>query len=95
MSFLKGRLFALLFFGGTFLTIAFSTGERLYLLLALVTGCMFLLSLISALWAFFTLTLETSVSGDSLPRQEQQILTLRSRHRCPLPVAPLRLILLT
>ena len=94
MSFLRGRLFALLFFGATLLTIALSTGERLYLLLTLVMGCMVVLSLVSGLWAFFTLTLDTSVAAEALPRQEQQLLTVRSRHRCPLPIAPLRLTLL-
>ena len=70
--------------------IALSTGGRLYLLIALLLVSLFLLALISALWASATLQVTFTLAESSVPHGDPVNLTIHAQQLCPLPIAPLR-----
>ncbi|MDR1263826.1 MAG: DUF58 domain-containing protein [Oscillospiraceae bacterium] len=84
------RAFGCLFFAGLMAVIALSTGGRMYMLIALLLLAMFILALTSSLWAFLTLAVTVSASGDDIPHGESRTLKIMLRHACPLPIAPVR-----
>ncbi len=73
------------------LTVALCTGSQLFLLLSFLVLLTFLAGILSVLWAAATLEVEGDLSGETVHRGDDLILSLRMRHRGWLPIAPLLL----
>ena len=68
---------------------ALSLGSPLYAYTALLLLTALLYGFVSCLWTLLTLQCTQSLSSASVSRGETARLSLRVRHRCPLPVSPL------
>ena len=75
----------------TLLTVALCTGSQLFLLLSILILLILAGALISVLWASSTLEVDGMLSGETVRRGDDVVLSLRVRHRGFLPVAPLLL----
>ncbi|MBE5786838.1 MAG: DUF58 domain-containing protein [Clostridiales bacterium] len=69
---------------------ALSFGGMLYGYFSLLLLLLLSYSLISSLWALFTLKISHSLNVPSVFRGEQAQLLIQVRHLCPLPVAPIQ-----
>ena len=76
---------------GMLLTVALCTGSQLFLLLSVLFLLVFAGALIAVLWASATLEVSGELSGETVQRDDDIILTLRVRHRGLIPIAPLLL----
>ena len=68
---------------------ALSLGAPLYVYVTLLLLLALLYGFVSCLWERLTLECDQSLSSSAVSRGEAARLSLRVRHRCPLPVAPL------
>ena len=75
----------------TLLTVALSTGSRLFYMLALLVLLGMLLCLLSVVLASRGLSVSVRLSEETVRRGEDAVLELTVRHRGPIPVAPLTL----
>ena len=75
----------------TLLAVALFTGSQLFLLLAALVLMTLLGGFLSVLWASRTLEVRSGLTGRTVRRGEDLLLTLRIRHRGLIPVAPLLL----
>ncbi len=75
----------------TLLTVALCTGSQLFLLLSLLILLVLSGAVISVLWASATLEVDGMLSGETVRRGDDVVLSLRVRHRGLIPVAPLLL----
>ena len=75
----------------TFLLAALSTGSPLLLLAAVLLLVMLLAGAVSVLWASKTLSISGDLDQNRIHRGDQALLTLKIRHRCLLPIAPVTL----
>jgi len=69
---------------------ALSLGNALYLYIALLTLLLLLFSLVTSLWVRLTASCRQALSTAAAARGETALLTVQTRHRCPLPVGPLQ-----
>ncbi len=75
----------------TLLTVAICTGSQLFLLLSILILLILAGAVIAVLWASATLEVEGALSGETVRRGDDVVLSLRVRHRGLIPVAPLLL----
>jgi uncharacterized protein (DUF58 family) len=75
----------------TLLTVALCTGSQLFLLLSILILLVLSGAVISVLWASATLEVDGMLSGETVRRGDDVVLSLRVRHRGLIPVAPLLL----
>ena len=75
----------------TLLTVAICTGSQLFLLLSILILLILADAVIAVLWASATLEVEGALSGETVRRGDDVVLSLRVRHRGLIPVAPLLL----
>ena len=75
----------------TLLTVALCTGSQLFLLLSILILLILAGAVIAVLWASATLEVEGALSGETVRRGDDVVLSLRVRHRGLIPVAPLLL----
>ena len=75
----------------TLLTVALCTGSQLFLLLSILIVLISLGAVIAVLWASSTLEVDGMLSGETVRRGDDVVLSLRIRHRGLIPVAPLLL----
>ncbi len=75
----------------TLLTVALCTGSQLFLLLSILILLVLSGAVISVLWASATLEVDGMLSGETVRRGDDVMLSLRVRHRGLIPVAPLLL----
>ena len=68
---------------------ALSLGGALYDFVFFLLGLLWLYSLVSCLWAYFTAQCTQQLSAGSIFRGENAQLFLKARHGCLLPIAPL------
>ena len=73
------------------LTVALCTGSQLFLLLSILTLLICAGAVLSVIWASATLEAEGQLSGETVRRGEDLVLSLRMRHRGLIPIAPLLL----
>ena len=73
------------------LTVALCTGSQLFLLLSILILLVVAAAFIAVLWASATLTVDGQLSGETVYRGDDVVLSLRVHHRGLLPVAPLLL----
>ena len=73
------------------LTVALCTGSQLFLLLSVLFLLVYAGALIAVLWASATLEVSGDLSGETVQRGDDIVLTLQVRHRGLIPVAPLLL----
>ena len=73
------------------LTVSLCTGSQLFLLLSVLVLLITAGSVLAVLWASATLEVEGNLSGETVRRGEDLILSLRMRHRGMIPIAPLLL----
>ncbi len=88
---MKGRLWVFFSVMCTCLLSALSTGGRMYWLFFLVMVSMGVLSLVSVLLAFWTLSMTYQLSNAQVVRGEQLALLVNLQHSGPLPIAPVLL----
>ena len=69
---------------------ALSLGGQMYWYLSILLLVLLAYSLISCLWAWKTSECRQRLSAATVNRGESAQLLLSARHRCPLPIAPLR-----
>lgn len=89
------RAFGCLFFSALLTVIALTTGKVMYLMVALLLAALFALGLASAVWARLSFTASVELERQAVERGEMLSLKLRTRHLCPLPIAPLSVIVST
>ena len=75
----------------TLLTVALCTGSQLFLLLSILILMILAGAVVAVLWASATLSVEGALSGETVRRGDDVVLSLRIRHRGLIPVAPLLL----
>ena len=75
----------------TLLTVALCTGSQLFLLLSILILLILAGAVVAVLWASATLEVEGALSGETVRRGDDVVLSLRVRHRGLIPVAPLLL----
>ncbi|MBR5960360.1 MAG: DUF58 domain-containing protein [Clostridia bacterium] len=75
----------------TLLTVALCTGSQLFLLLSILILMILAGAVIAVLWASATLEVDGALSGETVRRGDDVVLSLRVRHRGLIPVAPLLL----
>ena len=75
----------------TLLTVALCTGSQLFLLLSILILLVLSGAVIAVLWASATLEVDGMLSGETVRRGDDVVLSLRVRHRGLIPVAPLLL----
>ena len=75
----------------TLLTVALCTGSQLFLLLSILILLILAGAVIAVVWASATLEVEGALSGETVRRGDDVVLSLRVRHRGLIPVAPLLL----
>ena len=75
----------------TLLTVALCTGSQLFLLLSVLILLVIAGAVLAVLWASFTLKVEGNLSGETVRRGDDLVLSLRIHHKGLLPVAPLLL----
>ena len=75
----------------TLLTVALCTGSQLFLLLSILILLILAGAVIAVLWASATLEVEGALSGETVRRGDDVVLSLKVRHRGLIPVAPLLL----
>ena len=75
----------------TLLTVAICTGSQLFLLLSILILLILAGAVVAVLWASATLEVEGALSGETVRRGDDVVLSLRVRHRGLIPVAPLLL----
>ncbi len=85
------RVFFLLLFAAFLLLCALSTQGAVFWLLFWVLVLMLAYSLAAALWSRRTLQIQCGLDKGRVVRGAQVNLTIELWHRCPLPVAPLKL----
>ena len=73
------------------LTVALCTGSQLFLLLSILILLVVAAAFIAVLWASATLTVDGRLSGETVYRGDDVVLSLRVHHRGLFPVAPLLL----
>ena len=73
------------------LTVALCTGSQLFLLLSILILLVVVAAFIAVLWASATLTVDGRLSGETVYRGDDVVLSLRVHHRGLFPVAPLLL----
>ena len=73
------------------LTVALCTGSQLFLLLSILTLLICAGAVLAVIWASATLEAEGQLSGETVRRGEDLVLSLRMRHRGLIPIAPLLL----
>ena len=73
------------------LTVALCTGSQLFLLLSVLILLVVAAAFIAVFWASATLSVEGELSGETVYRGDDVVLSLRVHHRGLLPVAPLLL----
>ena len=73
------------------LTVALCTGSQLFLLLSILILLVVAAAFIAVFWASATLTVDGQLSGETVYRGDDVVLSLRVHHRGLLPVAPLLL----
>ena len=73
------------------LTVALCTGSQLFLLLSILILLVVAAAFIAVFWATATLTVDGQLSGETVYRGDDVVLSLRVHHRGLLPVAPLLL----
>ena len=73
------------------LTVALCTGSQLFLLLSFLVLFTVVCAVIAVLWASATLSVDGNLSGETVYRGDDVVLSLRMRHRGLIPVAPLLL----
>ena len=89
------RAFGCLFFAALLIVIALTTGGRMYLLVAILLAALFALALVSAVWARLTFSASLELAARTVDRGEMISLKLRTRQLCPLPIAPLSIVVRT
>jgi len=75
----------------TLLTVALCTGSQLFLLLSILILLILAGAVVAVFWASATLEVEGALSGETVRRGDDVVLSLRVRHRGLIPVAPLLL----
>ena len=75
----------------TLLTVALCTGSQLFLLLSILILLILAGAVIAVVWASATLEVDGALSGETVRRGDDVVLSLRVRHRGLIPVAPLLL----
>ena len=75
----------------TLLTVALCTGSQLFLLLSVLILLVIAGAVLSVLWASLTLNVEGNLSGETVRRGDDLVLSLRIRHKGLIPIAPLQL----
>ena len=75
----------------TLLTVALCTGSQLFLLLSVLILLTAAGAVLAVLWVSFTLRVDGNLSGETVRRGDDLVLSLRVRHRGLIPVAPLLL----
>ena len=75
----------------TLLTVALCTGSQLFLLLSILILLILAGAVIEVVWASATLEVDGALSGETVRRGDDVVLSLRVRHRGLIPVAPLLL----
>ena len=75
----------------TLLTVALCTGSQLFLLLSILILLILTGAVLAVLWTSATLEVEGTLSGETVRRGDDVVLSLRVRHRGLIPVAPLLL----
>jgi len=73
------------------LTVALCTGSQLFLLLSILILLVVAAAFIAVFWASATLTVDGQLSGETVYRGDDVVLSLRVHHRGLLPIAPLLL----
>ena len=73
------------------LTVALCTGSQLFLLLSVLILLIVAAAFIAVFWASATLSVDGELSGETVYRGDDVVLSLRVHHRGLLPVAPLLL----
>ena len=71
---------------------ALATGSPVFLFCAILPALLAVSGLAGVLWTARTLHLEAVLSSGRVQRGEQVTLRLTAGHRCPLPIAPIRLL---
>ena len=74
---------------------ALSTGSPVFLAPAVLLAALMLLGGVSVRWAARTLSVGAETDHAAVERGEAVRLTIRAGHRCPLPLAPLQLLVIT
>ena len=82
-----------LFVTAVLLLVAFSTGSAVFLLPAVLLLLVLLFAWVSVRWVVATINLQAASGQRRVYRNEPAELMVRVTHRCPLPVAPIRLCL--
>ena len=75
----------------TLLTVALCTGSQLFLLLSVLILLIAAGAILAVLWVSFTLRVDGKLSGETVRRGDDLVLSLRIRHSGLIPVAPLLL----
>ena len=75
----------------TLLAVAVCTGSSLFLLLSVLTLLLIAGAFLSVLWASATLEVDGELSGETVRRGDDLVLSVRIRHRGLIPIAPLLL----
>ena len=75
----------------TLLTVAVCTGSQLFLLLSILILLIIAGALLSVFWVAATLQVDGSLSGETVRRGEDLVLSLRVQHKGLIPIAPLLL----
>ena len=75
----------------TLLTVALCTGSQLFLLLSVLILLIAAGAVLAVLWVSLTLRVDGKLSGQTVRRGDDLVLSLRIRHRGLIPVAPLLL----
>ena len=75
----------------TLLTVALCTGSQLFLLLSVLILLVIAGAVLAVLWASLTLNVEGNLSGETVRRGDDLVLSLRIRHKGLIPIAPLQL----